>query len=327
MKLSGIFTNNMVLQANKKVRVFGEGKGRLDIRFCDRKYEFEITQEKWSVELDAFACGGPYELFFNVNGEEKTLKNVYIGRVFLCAGQSNMHFTLEEENTELSKLDNEKVRVFVVDSIEKKPLGFADGWMQGDDEKRKDFSALAYRVADLVQKRDNVVVGVVCCSQGASNIQSWISPDYLTDETFVSPELRDMPGFEPPYSEWTGEGKIYNASLSRVIPYVFERVIWYQGESNTSEAEGRVYVKLLSQLVDCWRTEFRDDVPFIIVQICDYIHRNDENWRSIQTAQAIAPSVIEDIVTVASSDVCEHENIHPQSKRLLAQKIADVITS
>lgn len=326
MRLSYMFTDGMILQANKPIRVFGKGKGRLQVEFCGKKYNFNINESSWFVELDAFDYGGPYVMSVDLNGRKKIIKNVFIGEVLLCIGQSNMGFTLEEEKSVADKSLTDKIRLFVVDSIEPKPLGIKDGWMDSNHEKSQYFSALAYHVAQRVQAKKNCHVGCLCCYQGASNIQSWTKKQYLTKDSYVPLEKRDMGIVEKPYSDWTKDGIIYKKSFKYALPYLCKVAIWYQGESNTSEAEGLVYQKLLSQFVKCVRGGSKNaQLPFIIVQICDYVYRNDRNWRAIQEVQSRADKFLQNACVVTSSDVCEHESIHPEKKGELAKKIALLI--
>ena len=63
-------------------------------------------------------------------------------------------------------------------------------------------------------------------------------------------------------------------------------MIWYQGESNTSDKESEIYGKMLSALIYYWRVAFKDEnLPFTVIQLADYIHANKEAWRKIQQAQ------------------------------------------
>ena len=326
MKLSYLFTDGMVLQAKKPVRLFGTGKGELKVKFLGKDYRFIIEKNAWFVELDSFDYGGPYTMTLSLNGKEKTIQNVCIGEVLLCIGQSNMGFTLEEEKSDTDETLGDKIRLFVVDSIEKKPLGHTDGWLACDSEKSKYFSALAYHIAEKVHEEKNCHVGCLCCYQGASNIQSWIKKQYLTKDTFVPLNERDMGVVAEPYSAWTADGIIYKKSFKYALDYLVSTAIWYQGESNTSKSEGLVYEKLLKQFVKCVRRESKnEDLPFIIVQICDYVYRNDEFWRGIQEVQSRADAFLENAKVVTSSDVCEHLSIHPENKKELAKKIAKLL--
>ena len=103
-------------------------------------------------------------------------------------------------------------------------------------------------------------------------------------------------------------------------------MIWYQGESNTTVAEGKVYTQLLAGLIKSWREDLKDlELPFVIVEICDYDPRNDDGWRAIQQCQQEVVKVVKNVKTVTSKDVCEHFEIHLSNKEKLAEKIVDVL--
>ena len=96
MTLHKMFTNNMVLQANKPTRVFGERKGKANVRFLSNTYQSHADGERWEILLPPMPYGGPYEMQITLDGEIKTLENIMIGEVILCAGQSNMRFAVAD---------------------------------------------------------------------------------------------------------------------------------------------------------------------------------------------------------------------------------------
>ena len=83
---------------------------------------------------------------------------------------------------------------------------------------------------------------------------------------------------------------------------------------------------MLSIMIDVWRRDLKNsELPFIIVQIADYIHRDDEDWRVIQEAQLAVQNMKENVTTVVSADISESDNIHPPTKHILAHRIAEII--
>ena len=99
MELSSIFTSNAVFPANNPIRIFGVGSGKCEIEFAGIKKKAESSEETWCVEFPAMEYGGPYTLEVVLNGEKITLSDIYIGEVYLFAGQSNMQFKLKMSNT------------------------------------------------------------------------------------------------------------------------------------------------------------------------------------------------------------------------------------
>ena len=132
----------------------------------------------------------------------------------------------------------------------------------------------------------------------------------------------------PEYTAWNRAGVIYEKMLSKLFPFSFSGVIWYQGESDTTAAEGAVYDKELCRLMQIMREGFADpELYFAIIQIADFDGRKEydpEGWISIQKAQERAVEADEFSSLVISRDVCESSGIHPVKKTQLSERAAKV---
>ena len=103
-------------------------------------------------------------------------------------------------------------------------------------------------------------------------------------------------------------------------------VLWYQGESNASIDEARIYLRFLDALTSSWRADFMDDdLEFIVIQLADYDERNTEGWHLVQDAQMEAQKALKIVKTVVCRDICETNDIHPRSKKELSLRIAKVL--
>ncbi len=317
----------MVLQANKPISVFGNGKGNLIVKFLGKTYEKFVQDERWVIKLDPTDYGGPYEMRVNLNGKEICLKNVMIGDVILCAGQSNMQFQVKDELEAQTTLGNENVRYYMQDRIEENDSVHSDeGWLVGNTKNIARFSALGYHIADEFNKVKNHAVGIVGCFQGASVIRSWMNKGDLTQDIYISNSDRHPDSTNKVYSLWNSDSKLYNYMFLPLAPFSFYSVIWYQGESNTSLAESKVYASELKLLISRWRKDLdQKDLAFVVVQICDFDFNEMSGWKAVQQAQVEAVKDIENAFLVTSSDVCEHSDIHPNDKRGLAKKIAKIL--
>ena len=114
----------------------------------------------------------------------------------------------------------------------------------------------------------------------------------------------------------------------RVIPLALSGVIWYQGESDASEAEGRLYERELCELIRVFREKFLCRLlPFCIVQLADCKPRMAQGpgWRLVQEAQARICMQLPNTYTVICRDICETDDIHPPTKDKLALRIADTV--
>ena len=326
MNLAKIFTDNMMLQAGKPVRFFGEGKGTVKITVAKNVYEKSFDGKTWEMELPPFAYGGPFDIQIHLNGEERVLKNVLFGDIFLFAGQSNLQLLVKEEKGKRIE-NNPKLRYYVSDRIESyEGLKSKDGWQLGQKESIGDWSALGYHVAEKYAAKKGVPVGVVGCYQGASGIRSWIPERELDESVFVELEKRHGDYLAAEYAVWNRDCQLYKYTFSPLIPFSFKGVIWYQGESDTTVEEGKVYTQLLVKLIKAWREDLKDkDLPFVVVEICDFDSRDDDGWRAIQNCQQKVSKIVKNVTTVTSKDVCEHTTIHPADKEQLAIKIVEVL--
>lgn len=326
MDLAKIFGSGIVLQAGKPIRFFGTGKGNIKIIFDGKVCERTVTDENWVIELPSCrGYGESCDISFDLNGKKKILYNVIFGDVFLCAGQSNMQFTLAEEAPQSDVVENPMIRYFVSDRIEKHcGQKSDDGWQKCTKNSALRWSAIGYHFAQAYFREKNVPIGVVGCFQGASGIRSWVSKTCLTKEILLPIEKLHGDYSAPQYSLWNKDGALYEKTFLPILPFTFKSVIWYQGESDTTIDEGKIYKELLKRMILCWRKDLRDEkLPFVIVEICDYDDRNDDGWRIIQQKQRECAKETDGTIYVQSSDVCNHENIHPARKICLANRIAE----
>lgn len=331
MKLDSIFRSNMVFAAGKPIRICGEGQGQAQIRFASYKTTITSSDETWLVEFPAMEYGGPYQLEVSFENEHIIFDDIYVGEVYLFAGQSNMQFKLHESSTALDLYEtNDKLRLFSTDRLEEgEYFNSSDGWVKSDKEQIGNWSAIAYLAGNEISKTKDIAVGVIACYQRASVIESWVPKNTFKKLGIQFPDDKKMHDhFAKEYSVWNKDGTLYSFALSQVIPFSLSAVIWYQGESDTSLDESLVYANELCELIRVWRKEFHDEeLPFIIIQIADYIFRvTDEAWKNVQKAQLEVQTMLPHVTTVISADVCETDDIHPKSKDKVAKRVVEVLS-
>ncbi|MBE6674605.1 MAG: sialate O-acetylesterase [Ruminococcaceae bacterium] len=323
--LNPIFSNGMVMQANKPVRIFGKGQGCVTVEFLGQTKN-ATSQKEWLVEFEPQEYGGPYTMTISLDGKKTELSDIYFGDVYLLSGQSNIQFKMWERKEPADVYEgNENVRLFTVDRMEENTeerWGVADGWVTLTEENAKDFSAIGYYMSQELAKNGHKV-GLIACYQGASVIQSWLKKEVAQRaELQVENKFADHEWFPI----WNDDGVLYDFMLSKIIPYAMASVIWYQGESNASVDEARIYLRFLDALTSSWREDFMDkDLKFIIIQLADYIERDTEGWHLVQKAQSEAQKKLKNVKTVVCRDVCEVDDIHPRSKKELSMRIAKAL--
>jgi len=331
MRLNSIFASNMVFAKNQPIRIFGEGKGEAMVTFAGKTKAVISLEDNWLVEFPSQDVGGPYQLIFTSNGQEIVLEDIYVGEVYLFAGQSNMQFKVKDGEDESSLCEsNDKLRLFSTDRIEKTDLYTSkDGWVKAEKKSVEEWSALAYYTGIKLAKNKNVAVGIISCHQGASVIESWVRKGLFQENGIeLLPNEKHRDHFDEVFAEWNDDGTLYDFALSQIIPFSLSGVVWYQGESDTSIEEAQVYDKELALLINLWREDFKNkELPFVIVQIADYISRNDDAWKTVQDAQYKVQSLLENVKTVISADVSDNNSIHPPKKNELAKRIAKAFST
>ena len=88
MKLNKIFTSHMVFARHLPIKIYGEGSGVVEIYFAGHKKTLISKKDKWMVEFPPMEYGGPYSMEVVFEDRQVVLEDIYIGEVFLFAGQS-----------------------------------------------------------------------------------------------------------------------------------------------------------------------------------------------------------------------------------------------
>lgn len=329
MRLDPIFSSNMVFAAGLPIRIYGTGQGKGKVIFAGKSKSFVSEKNTWILEFPPMDFGGPYELKAVFDDTEVLLKDIYIGKVLLCAGQSNMQFKISEAHVPEQLLrSNQKLRMFVTHRLEKERFSPKDGWIKADKENIRDWSAIGYLAGNGISEKEDVAVGIICCYQGASMIESWVPAGLFESEGIAVTDDEKHEDFRTsPYRFWNKDGFLFDYSLSPILPFSVSAVVWYQGESNTSIDGGKAYLPMLQSLIRAWRQAFSNEaLPFVVVQIADFTPCLNEGWRLVQKAQLDVQNTTAKVKTVISADVCEKDNIHPPTKHLLAGRIADALS-
>ncbi len=193
-------------------------------------------------------------------------------------------------------------------------------------ESAGNWSAIGYHLGQLLTTKKGIAIGMIACYQGASVIESWMPEEILQCEKFnIPPELKFADHTAVMYHAWNRDGILYHAMFEKLVPFTMSHVIWYQGESDATEAEGAVYAEMLAAMIARWRKDLCDSsLPFIVIQIADYPKRG-MGWKAIQAAQLEVQNITGNVTTVISADICETGKIHPPTKTKLAERIADLL--
>lgn len=189
VKLPSVISDNMILQQNKDIKIWGSASWgeTIYIDFLDKTYSCSADKDgKWMVTIPPQKAGGPYTMTIKASNTI-TLKDILIGEVWLCSGQSNMELPIRRVEWIYpgvkEQANNPNVRYMVT------PYNFpfsgpADDvknlkWQKVSPENVGEMSSLAYFYAIELQERLNVPVGVIVSALGGSKIQSWLKEEDL----------------------------------------------------------------------------------------------------------------------------------------------------
>ena len=403
MKLASIFTDHMVIQANKPIRIFGEGKGKVRIDFLGKVTEYVSNADSWCVTYPKAQYGGPYEMKVCFDAEEIILKDIYIGEVWLASGQSNMEMVLFRTDggiDEAKHAKNDKIRLITIPRRVKRdePLcgwhfekrtGEDIPWQICDEESALHFSAMGYYVAKELQEKLGIAVGIVSCNWGGVPIETYIERSRFYDVESLKPVIEkyndsiknlDWKKYNEEFSKgvlaweefyknfdcdeveevrekgiratagWAkfptpalpdgpylpnSPGCLYESMISRIAPFGFAGVLWYQGESNRAEGYCEKYLTFMK----CMRDTFLDEkLPFYAVELASFsnyweefyqttIDRfvTGENWAFNREEQQRATELDYNNYLVTSMGLGQLYDIHPMQKKELAHRMAQKV--
>jgi sialate O-acetylesterase len=281
----------------------------------------------WRIKVSTPQAGGPYNLVIS-DGKPLTLRNVLIGEVWICSGQSNMFMPLSGFRNQpvigsieyIVTSTNPEIRLITVPP--KASLAhendFDGRWEECNPETVSSFSATAYFFGRMLNQVLKVPVGLIQTSWGGTRIEPWLSADgaarfdwlKVPEETFKKEEIsKDLPTV------------IFNAMINPLAGYGIRGVIWYQGEANRNEPER--YKDLLAELVHDWRQQWNiGDFPFYYSQIAPYNYGSNVSSAYIREAQLQASEVIPNSGMASLIDAGEENCIHPSNKKVTGDRLA-----
>jgi len=205
LKVANIFGDNMVLQREIKIPVWGSAKAgaKITVLLNGVKATGTTGQDgKWMVKLPSMKAGGPYKLSVSSH-ENIVFKNVLVGDVWICSGQSNMEYKISGfpwKSAEILKAKNPNLRIITINrNIATKPVNDIDKttWKEATGDNIADFSATGYFFGSNLCAQLNVPVGLISSNWGGTDIETWMSnegirevPDFIKIADYLKkPEI------------------------------------------------------------------------------------------------------------------------------------------
>ena len=328
-RLPSIFSDGMILQRQQPIHIYGEARNGQpvtaalstgDTMAAEAAGTAAPENGSFILSLPPMEAGTGYTLTVTCGDDARVFRDVSIGEVFLCGGQSNMQLTMDDTvwygDYYTSRIpsypDNPAIKQFLVELDGSDVPKFdcrSEGWTPAVSSNLPRFAPLAYFFAGQVQEALQVPVGLVMSSAGGSPIQTW----YKKEDQLADTDTDGM--------FYAQRGHQYNAMIAPLMPYSFSAVLWYQGESNASYDDPVKYAAQQQELVASWRRELWDPtIPFYIAELAGW---NDDRFALLRESQRIGAEAMENVHLISNSDLGDPVDIHPRTKDILARRFAN----
>lgn len=186
VKLPRLISDGMVLQRDAPLKIWGwaDSNEKVKVEFLGKKYQTKADKQgNWKVDLPAIPAGGPYTMKVN----EIEIKNILMGDVWLCSGQSNMELmvyrVLDLYQKEIEQINNTNIRYFkpsIRTDSQTPQNDFKEGvWLPATQENIMNFSSLSYFFGDQLYQKHKVPIGLINNAIGGTSIESWVSEDFM----------------------------------------------------------------------------------------------------------------------------------------------------
>lgn len=330
VSLPNIFGDNMVLQRNSEVKIWGWASPKEEIKLVSswNNQEYKVTannQAQWELKIKTPEAGGPFTI--SIKGyNEVVLKNILIGEVWVCSGQSNMEMSvswgIDNGEEEAKNAANPNIRFFTVPKLtattpQNNLLG---NWTESTPETMKYFSAVGYFFAKrLREDLKNVPIGLISSNWGGTPAEIWMPEEVIQNDPLLLENAKKLN--EQEYGP-RQPGRAYNAMIYPFVGFKIAGALWYQGESNVGST---VYDKTLSALITSWRKVWQDDFPFYYVQIAPYkTGTNNFSNVTLRDSQRKLLKEVSNTGMVVISDVSDTIDIHPKDKKSVGIRLANL---
>ena len=354
LQLPPVFADNMVLQRGMPFYMKGKADAgeTVVVRLGGKELASGVTDARgvWNVRIPALTAVDSTTLTVSTARRTLTYRNVAVGEVWLCSGQSNMAFKLRQAadaSRDIAKAADRGLRLYnmqprwetdnvewdstAVDSVSRLQYFRPAQWVPSSPQNAADFSAVAYYMGRMLRDSLGVPVGLVCNAVGGTPIESWIDRPMLEEyypqvlrhwknNDFVmdwvrgraTKNLARRPGGRHPYHP----AYCFETGIEPLLNLPLRGVAWYQGESNAHNPDSWRF----DLLARSWRMRMGDfSLPFYVVQLSG-IER--PSWPWMRNTQRIAQRSVFATQIVVSSDFGLRHDVHSPYKRPVGERLA-----
>ncbi|NNE90902.1 MAG: sialate O-acetylesterase [Verrucomicrobiales bacterium] len=366
LKLPSIIGDHMVLQRDQApLPIWGWAAPgtEVTVEIAGQKVSGKAGDDgRWEVKLAALKTNADgLGMKITAGSETISLKDILVGEVWVCSGQSNMQWSVAQSyDADLTALsaNHPNIRLISVPQVGTQEIqnDFEGQWDKATPETVPQFSAVGFYFGRILHQTLGVPVGLIDNAWGGSAAEAWVKRDVLeadpnyaeyiaqweqTEATFdydaamakwkAAVEKAKAEGKpnrpRPPRNVLAGQhrpGNLYAGVLHPIIGYGIRGTIWYQGESNAGRAWN--YRELFPKMITHWREEWgQGDFPFYWVQLADFKAEVDQpadhEWPVLREAQTHALK-LPNTGQAVIYDIGEGRDIHPRDKEGVAKRLA-----
>lgn len=363
LKPNPLFSDHAVLQRGKPIPVWGTATPGAEITVTLFGKNATATtadaQGQWKVALPPHEAGGPFDMSISGDGDTKRFRNIMVGEVWVCSGQSNMEWSLNSSfnaDWHVAAARIPRLRFFQVPNVANtKPQSTVNAsWAECTPQTAAGFSAVGYFFGRNLLLNLDVPIGLIQSDWGGTPAEAWTSREALDREPILQHyhanfdkalQNHDPEKAKADYEAAVAKAKeakkaaprkpgdprtspnpstLYNAMIHPLMPYAIRGAIWYQGESNGSK--GFEYRTLFPTMIKDWRDRWgQGDFPFLCVQLAPYATGNKPDgpqWAELREAQHHATKVLPNVGMAVITDVGEAKDIHPRKKEPVGARLA-----
>lgn len=347
VQLPALISDNMVLQQNMPVRIWGKAAAGEDVAvsFLGQTAKTKAgAGGRWEVFLAPMRAGGPHTMTI-AGANTISIQNVLVGEVWVASGQSNMAWSVRQSDhaeQETAQANYPVIRFFQVRTkVAEQPQDDTPGaWKVCNPENAPAFSGVGYFFARELHLTRGVPIGILQSAVGGTPAQAWTSRPALENNRMLHYYLEQWekrvadfqagksasanprqlaPG--APGHPHTPSG-LYNGMIAPLVPYAIRGAIWYQGEANAGPTDNELYRHLFADMILDWRRAWNQgQFPFLFVQLASYIPPEGRDWPVIRDSQTRTLEITNTAMAVAI-DAGAGRDIHPKDKLTIGRRLA-----
>ncbi len=324
-RLPNFYAENMVFQRGRAHVIYGKSNAEyVDVSLSGGGKESKVRAIPKNGEFKAYlselpASLTPYTLTVSSKDKTEVIENVFIGDVFILAGQSNMAQNYEFQTTEQmgagvnmsnlpERVSDSRIKHFTMERKASSAPTFdvpckTEPWQELSEANNKTLSYIGQFFArERLKEEPNVPIGLISAAWNGTTINRWMRK---SDENKT---LNYTPS----------NGDIFNSHIAPLVGFPFKAMLWYQGESDSSEPV--MYGEAFPRMIEDYRELWNEKFPFLFVQLSRYSGKDYAPQRQAQLKALELENV--GMAVILDTDMGTYANLHPLGKEEIARRLS-----